>query len=356
MLTLSHITALEVLRRWDAPRLIARGRDDSGGAAPTDPPSSEALERAMEACPALAQTSEPRHLIVSQREGRRHCSGVVTHLLSGALPPQATFRLGHDVSCSSPELLALQMAEYATDLELLLLIDELCGLYAIQPTAKLGLISRTSPLTTPERIAAFLDQMGPRRGASKLRRALADARAGAASPREAMTVHRLEFSPRRGGYGLKVVALNEPIQVARVDRILGEAGTRIRMPDIVLLSPNEGAGTAMPFRGVAIDYQGGYHRDPLQEASDTNRRNELLACGIKDYELDAQHFESVPYMDWLARAIRSDLGIGEPRRSPEAEEAYRVRRELLAQRLAKIDGLTWTGRDVPLYSAGSRLS
>lgn len=352
---LSHISALEVIRRWDSFRLIERGLREEAPPVPSKMPGAPEVELMRSVSPILAGVSGPLYVLVADIRGRHHSELVVPHLVSSQLPAFAQFELAPGLACSSPELVALQMAEYATDLELLLLVDELCGYYGIQPHAKAGLVKRSDPLTSVERILRLLDSVGPCRGAAKLRRALSLARVRSGSPPESKTVHRLEFCARRGGYGLPVVGLNNALLTDRADGIILGSGVRIRKPDIMLLAPREAEeGANMPFRAVAVDYKGGYHRDPWQDKLDVNRRNELLARGVKDYEMEASHAADLEYMDWLAAKIREDLGIDEPRRTKASEDAYRIRRALLASELGRIDGLSWTARDVPLIMAGHR--
>lgn len=351
---LSHTTALEVLRRADAPRLMARGTTRREVRAPESIPGAAELDAMIGRAGVAPPPTAPLHLIVADARARRARNDICAHVFPHDLPPGATFSLSPEVSCSSPELVALQMTEYATDLELLLLVDELCGLYAIQPAARFGLVQRHAPITTVERITALIDALLHCRGTSKLRCILADARACSASPRESMTAHRFEFAPSRGGYGLPVVSLNDEVALERADALLAGGATRIRKPDIMMLALEQRPGERLPFFAVAIDYKGTWHRDPMQEARDVDRRNELLARGVKDYELDAEHFASLDYMDWLAMNIRRDLGLPCPRRRPATEASYRARRALLAERICAIDGVSWHGRSTPLLMPGTR--
>lgn len=239
---------------------------------------------------ALEGLERPLHLIVSTEGGRHLSKGAIAHLCSWRLTDRSCFSLAPDVLCSMPELVALQMAEYASELELLLLLDELCGYYGIQPASKSGLVKRRDPLTTPERIEALLS------GCSR----------------------------------------------------------RAREPDILVLAP-EGRGTEnMPFRSVAFDYQGAYHRDSLQECRDIDRRNELLGCGTKDYEIDALHFGDLEYLEGIVSKARRDLGIAEASMSDLQRSALMARRRRLHAALEAADGLSWTGRKVPVYMRGSR--
>ena len=352
---LSHTTALEVLRCWSAPRLLDRGRLHEALPAPERMPGPAWAAATLARLEPLSSVRPPHHVIVSGGTARHGSELLVAHQARPSYPPGSFFSLAPDVLCAAPELVVLQMAEYATDLEPLLLVDELCGHYGIQPRAARGLVKRRDPLTTIDKIRDFIDRMGPCRGGAKLRRALMQARERSGSPRESKTVHRLEFCPRIGGYGLEVVGLNDPVLVERADAALGEAQGRIRKPDIMLLAPADVPVGAIPFRRCALDYQGEYHRDEVQQGKDTNRRNELLACGIKPYEIEMEHYDDPDYLDWLVSSIRRDLGIEEPCLSTRAREARRARRERLRQELDKVDGLTWTGRSDALLMEGSRL-
>lgn len=341
---LSHTTALEVLRRWDSLRLIESSSATRQPELPSRMPTAREIEPVLAREHALSGATPPLHVLVASSAGRHPSSKVVAHLALHNYPDGSFFSIGPGVLCSTPELVALQMAEYATGLELLMLVDELCGHYGIQPRSSTGLVKRNTPLTSVARISAFLDKVGTARCVAKLRRALARARDRSGSPQESRSTHRLEFEPIRGGYGLDVVALNDPIAVERSDALLVGVSTRIRKPDIILLAPGGETDAPTPFLGVALDYQGEYHRERAQERRDINRRNELLAADIKDYEIDKEHYDDVDYLDWLVSCIRNDLGIPEPRVSARSQASWRERRERLCAELAAADGLHWTGR------------
>lgn len=351
--TLSHITALEIIRHWDSFRFIGNQGQAGVTRVPARTPTVGELSDLVERTSLLAGATLPLHVLVSTDSGRTHSPLATAHMALANYPPGSFFSPVPGVLCSSPELVALQMAEYATDLELLMLVDELCGHYGIQPLAKKGLVDRRVPLTRLDRIAAYLDSLGPVRGSRKLRRALERARELSGSPQESRSVHRLEFSPALGGYGLEVVALNDPVEVERADGLLAGTSKRIRKPDIMLLAPGSKDGEPTSFDAVALDYQGDYHRDPVQVEKDINRRNELLACDIKDYEVAKEHYGDVDYMDWLVSRIRNDLGLPEPHMSSASREAWRERRRDLCSQLDRADGLHWTARKAPLVMAGA---
>ena len=350
----SHTTALEIIRRWDSFLLMGAEGGGGSGAPSPDMPGSELVGSLVDGLPALSGATLPLHVLVGGSERRRRTEVVCAHLARPSYPEGSFFPVAPGVWCSTPELVALQMAEFATDLELTMLVDELCGLYGIQPYARSGLVQRDRPLTTLARIERYVDEAGQARGAAKLRRALGRAREQSGSPQESRGCHRLEFGPLEGGYGISVVALNDPLTVERAGALLAETATHVRKPDLLLLAPGGRDGAPTPFRAVAVDYQGRHHREEARASADVTRRNELLACDVKDYEIAKEHFADVGYLDWLTSRIRRDLGIAEPRLSAQEEAAYRARRHELNEKLRAIDGLHWTRRAKHLVMAGAR--
>ena len=110
----------------------------------------------------------------------------------------------------------------------------------------------------------------------------------------------------------------------------------------MLLAPGNNQKAPTPFSAVAVDYQGGYHRDETQQSKDIDRRNELLAQNVKDYEI------------WLASRIRLDLGIKEPKLSARGQRLWQQRKADLNACLVRADGLHWTSRKDPLVLSGAR--
>lgn len=349
----SHTTALEIIRRWDSFLLMGAEGSGGSGAPSPDMPGSELVGSLVDGLPALSGATLPLHVLVGGSERRRRTEVVCAHLARPSYPEGSFFPVAPGVWCSTPELVALQMAEFATDLELTMLVDELCGLYGIQPYARSGLVQRDRPLTTLARIERYVDEAGQARGAAKLRRALGRAREQSGSPQESRGCHRLEFGPLEGGYGISVVALNDPLTVERAGALLAETATHVRKPDLLLLAPGGRDGAPTPFRAVAVDYQGRHHREEARASADVTRRNELLACDVKDYEIAKEHYDDRPYMDWLVSRIRHDLGIPEPRLSPKRAAELEALRDDLTRRLAAADGLHWTARRRPLVMAGA---
>ena len=155
------------MRLADAPRLLA-------AAEPLDIPDAKAPTRS-EADRWLGRSSmgrllsRPVHLLVADRGGSRDNETFRSHVLCGDLPAGSFLRVGVGLAVPCPELLVLQMARLATPLELVLLIEELCGTYAVQPADPSGMLQRKEPLTSRVRILEFVGKLNRPPAAAKVR-------------------------------------------------------------------------------------------------------------------------------------------------------------------------------------------
>lgn len=338
-LFLSHTTALEALRSWNLRNRLAKGgRCDAP--VPTALPAERDLRRAALRVLPPAEPSRPIEVIVSTGHSGARANGLFAHVTQAPLPAGSAIRISDGVVCSAPELVAVQMAPSLTLLELLCLLSELLGLYAICPEAEGGMFERPEPLTTPERLRTYLDALGPRPGTGLVRHALALACVRSGSPRETKLALRLSLRPGLGGYGLGLLAMNEPVVV---ERIYDPGTTGIRRPDILVGRPRD-ATLAGAARFVAVEYNGRHHDLPARIAQDANRSNELRARDIPEYVVRREQYDDLDYMDGLVARIRQNLAlprIGMTRKT--AEERRRLRRQLYEE-LEHIDGVHWNGR------------
>lgn len=334
---LSHTTALETMRsgrlRW---RLERGERCDAR--VPEQAPSSGEVARLLEGVPELARATRPLELLVSREASRTRRALMRTHP-SASLPSESAFEVAPGVRCISPEHLPVVMAARLTDLELIYLLSELLGLYAVAPDYERGMFQRRAPLTTPERIRAHLDALGPEHGTQRVRRALRFACVQSGSPRETKLSLRLGLRPSLGGYGLEVLSMNEPLEVRRVHDRLKRG---IRKPDILLRGRADAPGEAA--RMMAVEYDGRDHATEQAHARDAARSTELQAIGITERVVTKAQFSDLAYMDGLVELIRRELGLPKVRVTREVGELRRVRRLELYQELERIDGIHWNGR------------
>ena len=291
---ISHNSALEVLRRWELRHRLARAeRGDI--VLPASAPSAQELADAKRALPLLESLSRPLEILTARGRSGARSSGIVVHRWSAPLPPGSIIRLADGVACAAPELLAVLMAPSLTDLETVVLLSELMGIYAVAPGMEDGMFQRDVPLTDPSRILSYLAAVGPRPGT------------------------------------------NEPVRVCRLD---GSFVVGTRRPDLVVTVPGSGDG-----RFVAIEYLGSHHNERARLVEDVTRSNELKAAGVSEYLIRSEHYSDLDYMDALIDGIRRELG--QPRIGMTRETAARRRalRQSLYEELELIDGVVWRGRE-----------
>ena len=344
-LMLSHLTALEVIRRQEL-RLSLEWRQRCDAPVPGRGPSDAELAGLIAQTPLLGRLAQPIETLVADEAGRRRSKRVKTHTVSRPLPAGSAFLVAPGVRCVSPEHLAVQMAPRLTELELIVLLSELMGTYAIAPELESGMWQRWSAPTTRDMVLAHLDALGSFPGAAKVRRALGRACVNSGSPRETKLSLRLGLNPARGGYGLDVLSMNAPLEVTRIrDRM--RAG--IRKPDILLRAPADAMRNGRALLGAAVEYDGRDHASEEAHARDAERHNELTAIGIVEYLVTRRQYRDLAYMDGLVDLIRRDLGTPAKRRTHRESERLRRLRLRLYLELERIDGVRWgdhgRGRD-----------
>ena len=345
----SHITSLELIRLPCFHRLLVQSRH-CPVSLPAKMPGSSDLDQATILCPQLNMLTRPIHALVDRDCPRRKSGTVRAHVTHMTLPPGSLVQLATGVRCSSPLLLPVQMAPHITHDELVLLLSELLGTYAIDPTSKTGTASRDRPLVTPEELLEYLDELGSARGVAMVRRALEEAPVGAASPMEAKLFLRATARFASGGYHLGGVTLNDPVELERISVDVPQVS--VRKPDLLLLAPTGTPRADTTFRGVAFDYHGGWHTDPSQVKKDTERGNEFLAAGFKNYVLWKENFDDLDYMDAIMAQVRRDLGLPSRKLGHERAEKEHAARQRYQKELARINGTTWSGFPENVRAAG----
>lgn len=336
-IVLSHFSALEALRTPSLRKRLNRSRCaiDLPERAPTKAELVELLPR----LPQSLQSGSPPEILLAHDAPRTRPRHVKTHRALEALPELSAVQIADEVRCVSPEHLVVQLAPLLTEMELVYLLSELLGTYAIVPDVTDGMFKRREPLTTPDLITAHIESLGPAPGTTKVRNALSVACVGSASPRETKLSLRLGLSKHRGGEALKVLSMNDPIEV---DKIHGSMSKGVRKPDILLLSPTGVGRDGKRRRGVAVEYDGKDHEGAIQHARDAARHNELVANGIDEIIVTAAQYSDQDYMDGLAKTLRELLGIPEVRVKRSVAKRRRKKREELCRELDGIDGVHWS--------------
>ena len=161
-------------------------------------------------------------------------------------PAASYIPIRRGLKAASPELCLLQAAKELGDdgfVRLAVLCARMFSIYSVDPSAPLGLLTRT-PLTTPRKCLAFLGRCGYSRSqaVSNLKRAISIACPLCASPPEIMTSILLNCPRNLGGYGLGPVACN---QIVDVSAYYGGRRSQRRALDMYL-----------PRAGCAVEYLG----------------------------------------------------------------------------------------------------
>ena len=338
---ISHNSALELIRTQKM-RLILEDPQRCDAYVPSLAPNEDELAALLDSIEPLAQLTRPIEVLVSDRGARRRSKLVKTRLTAGPLPSHSAILVAPNVFCVAPEHLAVQLAPQLTELELIVLLSELLGTYAIAPGLEEGMYQRSRPATTRESIVAHLEALGSRPGTAGVRNALRHACAGSGSPRETKLSLRLGLKPARGGYGLDVLSMNEPLEVRRIHNRM-RAG--VRKPDILLRAPAQATRNGQPLLGAAVEYDGKDHASEEAHARDAERHNELTAIGLVEYIVTKRQYRDLSYMDGLVDLIRRDLGIPAKRRTRAEAARLRRLRQRLYEELERIDGVHWDGRE-----------
>ncbi len=232
-------------------------------------------------------------VLVGRRPGVRSSSSVKRHQCDRNLPRKAFLEIAPGVWSSSPELVFAQMATRLTYGELLALGYELCGSYPIPGQG--GFLVRR-PLTTPQRLLAFLEQLSDIRAVKLARSAAAQVRRKSASVMETEVAITALTSRRRGGLGLPAGSLNEAFG-------LGEKGRRIARQKYVV-------GDLCWWEcSVAVEYDGrSSHGGAVARARDSRRRDALLAEGVEMVTVTAAQFDSVYEFSEIMAKVSEKVG------------------------------------------------
>lgn len=324
---LSHSTALEVIRSAALSGRLEREERASVPVPELPPTRGEALEL-LGLVPGL---SAPLHVTVTSGSRVGPSGLVATHVTRLPLPPGSAVPVAPGVSCVSPEHLVVQMAPSLTLVELVHLLGELLGTYALAPGC--APLPRNRPVTTRRRVLEHLSALGPVPWTACVRRALSMACEGSASPAETRLSMRLGLKPALGGYHLTVLSALDPRGRALVEGLLG-AGER--RPDVLL-----GACAGAPCSGVALDLADGGRGSSRSIAA---RRQHMLAAGLGHHVLTEDLVEDVGRMDELVREVRAELGLPCQRLTRSEAERRGALRRRLRDELARIDGDSREGR------------
>lgn len=245
---------------------------------------------------------EPLHVLARNGEGTRNSSRVVRHRTSTTLFPRHSFlRIAPRLFVCSPELVFVQLAAVLPFGELLALGYELCGCYPLPSSAGSALVRR--PLTTPERLVAYAEELHGSHGVKLARAVARNVQARSASPMET-EVAALALTPvKQGGFGLPPARLNHPIALPRKTGALTRTG---RVVCDLYWEDNR----------VALEYDGREsHGTARHQDRDSRKRDALSLSNIDLITLTSAQFHSVTEFSKLMKLVARLLGKQTRKRS-----------------------------------------
>lgn len=273
----------------------------------------------------LGSFPEPLHLLVPSREDKRAAQTVHLHCWrcappAGAFVPVDTCEWAYGsamyhIVMSSPEFTFLQMAQVMDDYELIELGYELCGVYAKDDNAELGLVTRQA-VTTPRRLTTFVERAEGMPGIKRARRAAARVLANSRSPKESQ-ISMLATLPRlKGGFGLAAPLLNFEIKldtnvahVAQVQKVVPD----LYWPDI----------------NTVLEYDSRDRHDGYEAVEhDARKRTAYRLLGLDVITLTKSQFEDLPTVTALFEDLAARMRI---QRAKPSEQQLQRRVELHAQ-------------------------
>ncbi|MDR0459748.1 MAG: hypothetical protein LBG68_04740, partial [Coriobacteriales bacterium] len=204
-----------------------------------------------------------------------------------------------ELSISSPEFCFLQLASQLPLPKLIELGYEFCGTYSLpaeieqQQTGK-GFVNRP-PLTSKHKLEAFISSMQGVRGYQKARQSLRFIQNNSASPMETKLCILLVLPNRYGGYGFPLPILNKRIGLSKA---INRSAYRSKyFCDLF-----------WPDFDLAVEYESNaYHSSSEQIASDSKRRNALVAQGITVITVTSQQLHKDMEFEKLAMQIAQNI-------------------------------------------------
>lgn len=239
------------------------------------------------------------------------------HRWSAPLPLTQLVSLEEDIFALGPELLLLDMARWADDVDLLLLCHELCGGYRIDRSRPEGIASRP-PLTTVRALERVVERRSGVAGVRRLRRVLPFVGEGSESPMETALALIIGLPMSRGGLGAP-----RPVHNHRID-----PGCRWRG---VAEKGHYRCDLFWPEQRVAVEYDGELaHTGADRIAADARRRAALQAMGVTVISVTRDQLYRPASFRRLAKTLQLMLGVRPRARCADyAERQHALRARVL---------------------------
>lgn len=312
-LVISHESALELFerRRFERlgderiPYLPSRGlgaTEIQEALAGSRSPRSEEIARVLR----LTGLSLPLHVSVARAAERFTGRGITCHVWRAPVSEGALMRVAPGVLAFTPPWTLAQIAQDADVVTLALEACLVCGTFArrnardVRPDddGERSLLCNLPRVCRVEEIVELAERlMAARiRGGRRLAEAAACALDGSNSPAESRVAMLLSASRRRGGFGLRGLRLNEPVELDETGASL--LGRRTMRPDILLPS-----GDACEFDSKT------WHATEDAHERDALRREALSASGYVPHTITSGQVRDLRLLSALAAQLAKRQGM-----------------------------------------------
>lgn len=267
-----------------------------------EPVSNDVLQdesfKRKDMCEMLAQLNfeAPLHVVVPDGFRRNSDDQFAIHRIPAYLPPNSFIRIADFLYIARPELCFLQAANELPLHEAVMLANDLCAMYVIDPYEPFGMRSREI-ITTTESIASYLEKAGGLRGINKAKRAIAYSLNRSNSPKETELAVIAMLPLSCGGYGLLKPELNMfvPMSADGAEHL----GSQSCCCDMVWME-----------KKIVLEYDSTLtHLSVQQHFKDKRRFTALGFSGFQTISVTAENVKSFGAIEDLFLRIRHALGM-----------------------------------------------
>ncbi len=254
----------------------------------------------------------PLHVAVSTQNAKQNSTALVCHIWKESLEGRLT-QLGNNVWVVDAATALVQVAPKLGFVQLLLLVLELVGNYALAPGTKDGFVFRKTPLCTVKEITKAVSDFKGKcvPGCKKVLDVLKYAVEESRSPAESRVFVFYSLARRRGGLGLPGILLNHKIRLSAKARLI---------LDLKEIKPD----LYHPASRSALEYNSKMWHPEETRTRDEKRADALRAMGLYVVNLDDKRVKDFKDLCGVGYIISQRAGIR--RTKPTAEMLSRRRK------------------------------
>ena len=244
----------------------------------------------------LYDLTAPLHVMVPNASSRHKGNDIVSHVIPKGLPKDSFVQLTNSLYIITPECCFLMAAASLSVPELVVLANDLCAIYRLDPLSVTGQSSR-KPITDLNKLIKYVISAGKVRGLDKARTALKYAADNSNSPMESRLAAIFSLPLMYGGFGLPKPELNYNVNLSPGASAYMERDCCCC--DMVWLRQR-----------IAGEYDSNLaHLTPEQHYYDKKRTTALSLSGYKTVSITAKNLSSYSEIENLCVNMRRVLGL-----------------------------------------------